>query len=409
MLEQAAILVGGLGTRLKAMGFTCPKPLVPVAGQPFVEHIVRHLAGFGIRRILMLAGHHGDQVVDLYDGKSLYNAEVQVLVEPEPRGTGGALRFAWDRLEDEFLLLNGDSILLSDFRTFVDTPMPPDVAGRLMLREIEDASRYGAIDLADNGRIRAIREKTAQRSDGPQLISAGIYRFRKQAIDHALPQGASSIETEVFPALCQASALDGIVRGGYFIDIGLPESYLQANDELVAALTQPAAFLDRDGVINIDHGYMHRVEDLRFTPTAIEGIRMLKDAGYRVFVVTNQAGVAKGHYGEAEVGRFHAEMQRQLRASGAVIDAFYYCPFHPEGTVPAYRIDHPDRKPGSGMLERAMRDFPTDAGRSFLIGDRETDIAAAEALGLPGYLVQENACDLAATVSTALQTLRERS
>lgn len=407
MIEQAAILVGGLGTRLKSMGFTCPKPLVPVAGQPFVEHVVRHLAASGIRRVLMLAGHNGDQVVTAYDGKIFCGARIDVLVEPEPMGTGGAVRFAWDRLDENFLMLNGDSILLSDWRAFIDSPMPEDVAGRMLLRGVDDASRYGAIDLGDRGRIHSIREKTADKTEGPQLISAGIYRFRKAALAGFLPKGASSIETNVFPAMIAANRLEGMTSEGYFIDIGLPESYRQADEELAAALTKPAAFLDRDGVINVDHGYTHRVEDLEFTPTAIEGIRALQEAGYRVFVVTNQAGVAKGHYDEATIARFHGEIQCRLRAAGTGIDAFYFCPYHPEASLAAYRLDHPDRKPNPGMLERAMREFPTLRSRSFLIGDRETDIEAARALGLPGFLVEQNRCDLAQTVREALTTFRQ--
>lgn len=159
---------------------------------------------------------------------------------------------------------------------------------------------------------------------------------------------------------------------------------------------RPAAFLDRDGVINIDTGYVWRIEELAFTPGAARGIRLFNDAGWRVIVVTNQSGVARGLYTLADVDRFHAAMRERLAAHGARIDAFYTAPWHPGGTVPAFSIEHDDRKPGAGMLLRAMRDHPTIHAGSVMIGDKPSDIEAAARAGLPGILVPANICDLAA-------------
>lgn len=148
---------------------------------------------------------------------------------------------------------------------------------------------------------------------------------------------------------------------------------------------RPAAFLDRDGVINVDHGYTYRPEDLVFVEGAPAAIRRLNEAGYLVVVVTNQSGVARGYYGEDDVARFHAHMQRELAKSGARIDAFYACPYHAEGSVAAYRVDHPDRKPKPGMILRALRQLPIDPARSFLIGDLPSDMAAAAGAGVAGH------------------------
>ena len=150
-----------------------------------------------------------------------------------------------------------------------------------------------------------------------------------------------------------------------------------------------AALLDRDGVLNVDRGYTHRPEDLAFMPGAVEAVRRLNRAGRRVIVVTNQAGVARGLYDEAAVNRFHAAMGAALEAEGARIDAFYYCPYHPEAVVAAYRhADHPDRKPNPGMVLRALSDFDVALQDAFLIGDRDSDIQAAAAAGIRGYLYQ---------------------
>jgi D-glycero-D-manno-heptose 1,7-bisphosphate phosphatase len=147
---------------------------------------------------------------------------------------------------------------------------------------------------------------------------------------------------------------------------------------------RPAAFLDRDGVLNVDHGYAYRPEQLEWVADAPEAVRLLNEAGYIVIVVTNQSGVARGFYGEADVQKLHAHMQDILHSQGAHIDAFYYCPHHPEGTVKQFAVRCDCRKPGIGMLEQATREWPIEISRSFLIGDREDDMAAAAAFGIRG-------------------------
>ena len=167
--------------------------------------------------------------------------------------------------------------------------------------------------------------------------------------------------------------------------------------------SRPAAFLDRDGVINVDHGYTSRPEDLAFTPTAAAAIRKLNQADYLVLVITNQSGVARGYYGASDVERFHAAMQDRLAQQGARIDGFYYCPFHPEGVIPEFACDHEDRKPRPGMILRAMRDWAVRQEGSFLIGDKDSDMAAAAQAGVPGWLVPANVCDLAMEVGRILE------
>ena len=146
----------------------------------------------------------------------------------------------------------------------------------------------------------------------------------------------------------------------------------------------PAAFLDRDGVLNVDHGYVHRPEQLEWIAGAPESVRLLNEAGYYVLVITNQSGVARGFFEEAAVKSFHAHMQNVLAGKGAHIDAFYYCPHHPEGTVKAFAMACSCRKPRIGMLEQAARERPIDVNRSFFIGDKDDDIAAASAFKVHG-------------------------
>ena len=147
---------------------------------------------------------------------------------------------------------------------------------------------------------------------------------------------------------------------------------------------RPAAFLDRDGVLNVDHGYVHRLEQLDLIPGAAEAVRLLNQAGFLTIVVTNQSGIARGYYGEDDVKRFNDEVRRRLAAAGARIDAFYYCPHHPQGTVARYAVACDCRKPKPGLLDQAARDFAIDRARSFMIGDKDDDMKAAAAFGIRG-------------------------
>jgi D-glycero-D-manno-heptose 1,7-bisphosphate phosphatase len=149
---------------------------------------------------------------------------------------------------------------------------------------------------------------------------------------------------------------------------------------------RPAAFLDRDGVINVDHGYVHTIDRFAWIEGAAAAVGLLNDLGYLVFVVTNQAGIARGYYDEAAVETLHRWIAAELAAAGARIDAFYYCPHHPDGSREDLRFHCGCRKPAPGMLLRACAEWPVDRSRSFLIGDRSTDIEAARAAGIPGYL-----------------------
>jgi len=166
---------------------------------------------------------------------------------------------------------------------------------------------------------------------------------------------------------------------------------------------RPAAFLDRDGVLNIDHGYVHRLADMDIVAGAGEAVRLLNEAGYLVIVVTNQSGVARGLYGEKDVERFNGELAKRLGVHGARIDAFYHCPHHPEGSVARYRIDCDCRKPKPGMLTQAARDFAIDRSRSFLIGDRPGDSEAAAAFGITGISFDVKTQSLVEVVRAALR------
>ena len=151
-------------------------------------------------------------------------------------------------------------------------------------------------------------------------------------------------------------------------------------------MKRPAIFFDRDGVLNEDSGYVFEISQLKWIEGAREAVKIANGVGYYVFVVTNQSGVARGFYEEAHVEALHKWMENDLAKIGAHIDAFEYCPYHPEAAIERYRQISPRRKPAPGMIDELVERFSVDAGRSILIGDKPTDLEAAQAAGIKGYL-----------------------
>lgn len=169
---------------------------------------------------------------------------------------------------------------------------------------------------------------------------------------------------------------------------------------------RPAAFLDRDGVFFADDGYVGDAERVRWFKNVSAAIRRLNAAHYHVFVVTNQSGVARGHYTEQDVGRFHQWMRAELAREGARIDDFRFCPHHPQAALPNYRRVCECRKPSPGMLLELMRAWPVDAIHSFMLGDQETDMEAARAAGIFGQLMESD--DLLQMVEICLAATAKR-
>jgi D-glycero-D-manno-heptose 1,7-bisphosphate phosphatase len=157
---------------------------------------------------------------------------------------------------------------------------------------------------------------------------------------------------------------------------------------------KPALLLDRDGVLNVDRGYVARYDDFEWISGAMETLIAFSKAGWHICVVTNQSGIARGYYSEQDVEGLHAEIGRAAVLAGARIDRFYYCPYHEDALAERYRIaNHADRKPNPGMLLRAMRDCEADSARSIMIGDKDSDMEAGRRAGVRPFLFTSGRLD----------------
>jgi D-glycero-D-manno-heptose 1,7-bisphosphate phosphatase len=384
--RRAVILCGGLGKRLGELTACAPKPLLPIGGRPFLEILLEQLGRQGFDRITLLAGFEGAQVAHFAahtPAAKRFDLTVSVVIETEPLGTAGALFAARTILDEEFVLLNGDTwfdINLLALCRFSDR-QASEVPITLALRRSEDSSRYGIVTLSGD---RIVDFRNSRNSASEALVNAGVYFVRRNALTEF--GNKRSLEQDVLPELARRDRLAGQPFEGFFIDIGVPQAYAAAQIEIPTRLRKPAAFLDRDGVLNRDFGHVGSPTDVEWMPGAVSAVRRLNDAGYYVFLITNQAGVARGYYSECDVQELHRWMQRTLRAQGAHLDDIRYCPDHPQSSDPRYQKRSDWRKPQPGMILDLIRNWPIDLDRSFVIGDKETDLEAARRARTVGYL-----------------------
>jgi len=380
MLRQVAILTHGQGVPGSELAKTLPMPMQPVGGRPFLDTLIDEIARYDVfDEILLLAGHKAEIIQAHYEGKVRGRAHVKVVFEPAPLGTAGALVHARDLLQERFLVLNGDSFF--DFNILDLAARAHSSLVHMALRADVGGDRYGRV-LLYGDRVRSFIAP-GQGATGP--VNAGVYVLDRSIVGRAgaLP---ASLEHDIFPELAAAGAIGGTPYRGYFIDIGIPEDLARADVELNERLTRPAVFFDRDGVLNHDSGYTFEASKLQWIEGAREAVKAVNDAGCFAFVVTNQSGVARGFYEESHVHALHRWMADEMAAVGAHIDAFEYCPDHPDGVIERYRRLSHRRKPAPGMITDLLGRFPVHAGASILIGDKASDLEAAQAAGLKGHL-----------------------
>ncbi|MDQ3122890.1 MAG: NDP-sugar synthase [Actinomycetota bacterium] len=232
MSLPAVILVGGQGTRLRPLTDRTRKDMLPLVDRPLLAYTFEHLARFGVEQGIVSCGYLPDQIGAAF-GEGYAGLALEYAVEPEPLGTGGAIGFAARGLESSFFALNGDSLREADLTELVRFHRSTGAKATILLTPVADPSRYGLVRIAADGRVESFLEKPRPEDIDTDLINAGLYVLEPEVLE-LVPEGrAVSIEREVFPRLAEDGTVFGIALGGYWLDVGTPESYLQAHRDVL--------------------------------------------------------------------------------------------------------------------------------------------------------------------------------
>lgn len=221
---KAVILAGGRGTRLKSIIHDVPKPMAPVNGRPFLEFLISRLAGEGVCDIILSVGYLYEKIVEHFGDGGKFNVSITYCVEHEPLGTGGGVREALLMADsDDVIVMNGDTFSAVDMKTLVQFHKRMGVVATMVAIPVADATRYGAVNISSQGLVTEFSEKMTTCS---ALINSGCYVFNSKVLT-TIPQGNVSLEHEVLPVLVRNGWLAAHVQDTPFIDIGVPEQYLE--------------------------------------------------------------------------------------------------------------------------------------------------------------------------------------
>ena len=222
-----------------------------------------------------------------------------------------------------------------------------------------------------------------------KLMNGGVYFFKKKFLNY-LPNKKCSLENEILPNFIKNKLVSGKVYNDFFIDIGTPKYLKISKKKIINYFSKPAVFLDRDGVINNDFGYVHKRKDFIFRKGVIEGLRFLNRNNYYVFLVTNQAGIAKGIFTENDFFKLHNFIKEKLYMKNIFFNDVQYCPYHPRGKIKKYKKNSSMRKPNNQMIKIIFNKFLIRKNKSFMIGDKITDQKCAEKSNLIFFYSENN-------------------
>lgn len=380
MIREAIILAGGLGTRLKDSVPDLPKCMAPVAGHPFLYYVIRNLQSQGITRFIFSLGYKYE-VVEQYLHNHFPGLDYACVVETIPLMTGGAIKLALSVAKDEHVLVvNGDTLFKVNLQEIEELHTRQKAECTLALKPMVRFDRYGAVTTGDDGRIIAFEEKKYLEHGN---INGGVYLLdKKEFLANSWPE-VFSFEADYLQLYCGVKNFFGVVQDRYFIDIGIPDDFSKAQQELKHFPFPPdvvdgtwTLFLDRDGVINInkDDSYVFNRDEFIFSEGALESISRLSRFFGRIIVVTNQRGVGKGLMTEADLHDIHGYMKEKIERTSGRIDDIFYCISADDA--------HPDRKPSPGMAYRAKEKFPEiDFSKSIMVGDKSIDMQWGRNIG----------------------------
>ena len=373
MLKEVIILAGGLGTRLRSVVSDLPKCMAPVAGQPFLKHVIRYLLSQGIEKFIFSLGYK-HEIIEEFLTSQFPTLHCEFSVEQEPLGTGGAIYLACKRAKDnDVFVINGDTLFKADLKKAALFHIEHSADCTLLLKPMQGFERYGAVELDDDYAVSSFKEKQYFQTGD---INAGIYILNvEQFIDKDFPE-KFSFEKDYLEKHYTERKIFGVIQDRYFIDIGIPADFQKAQEELKQIPlvlgdmnTDWTVFLDRDGVINYEkeNDYILNWSEFEFYPGATKAISLLSEKFAKLIVVSNQRGVGRGLMSEKDLLNIQRQMKLEIEKNGGRIDKIYYCT-----ATDSY---HFYRKPNPGMALQAAKDFPSiDLSKTIMVGNKLSDM-----------------------------------
>jgi len=421
-MKQLVILAGGKGTRLKDRLGDLPKPMIPIAGKPLLEHQIELARAHGFTEVLLFVHYRADLIQQHFGDGSRWGLRVRYVVEKEPLGTAGAVLAGFDELAARFAVMYGDTMVNVDLARFWDAHVRAGADATLFLHPNNHPLDSDLVEMNAENWITAFHNRPHLPEKFFQnLVNAGLYVIEKRAMEgftnaergtrnaeHALASQREAsclldFGKDLFPAMLRRGAkLFGYNSPEFIKDIGTPSRYDWVCAQYEAgiiqrsslATPQRAVFLDRDGTVieEVSAQGLHRVEDLKLIPGAAEAIHELNQTGWRAVLITNQPVIAKGLCTEAELQQIHNKLETLLGREHAFLDRIYFCPHHPEkghhGERTELKIDCDCRKPKIGMVLQAQRELNIDLAQSWMIGDTTRDVLTARRAGVRSILVR---------------------
>lgn len=401
--SQVAILAGGYGTRLSARAGGIPKPMVPIAGKPVLQHQVELCRHFGFTNIAMFVHHQHEAITGFFGDGSRFGVNVRYVIEEVPKGTAGALSSSLSVLAPQFLVLYGDTFLDINLRKIWDNHKLSGAAATLLLHPNDHPQDSDLVEVDSDNRILSILSYPHP-SDREirNLVNAALYVLQRSELEN-LPITAEKrdIARDLFPDLLkQGRRLNGYVTPEYIKDMGTPHRLDKVEREFIAGVPdrlsdrslRSAVFIDRDGTLIYERNHLIAPSEVELLPDSATAVRHLNQAGTLAVVVTNQPVIARGAINEKDLNQIHARLDFLLGADGAYLNALYFCPHHPdmgfEGEVKSLKGPCDCRKPGTGLIDRACSELAIDRRSSWLIGDTTSDIEAGRRAGLRTILVR---------------------
>ena len=388
------VVAGGKATRMGELAAEQPKALLNIGGEPLLQRELRAQADAGIRRVWILGGHLHEQIANALPRITPDGLHVELFVEQQALGSGGGL-WLLPPSPSTLLVVLGDVLIDMDYMALLDHHRRARADATLVVHPNDHPSDSDLIDLGLDGRVTAMHRKPhapAQRVRNN--VAAGVVVLERSAISRTVPAEPVDLMHDVMNGLIDnGSEVVGYRTTEYLKDVGTPDRYSRAQAHWssghVAArrrhIQRPTAFVDRDGTMIEPDGYINHQDRVGLLPGVGRGIALLNEAGILVVVVSNQPQIARGELTEQGLHAIEAELDHQLGAHGAFVDASYHCPHHPDAgfpeEVPELKISCICRKPGTGMLQRAIAELPIDGDRLFMIGDTWRDQQTAEAIG----------------------------